>query len=73
MRIRIRRRLPVSVYFVTIILGVAGGVYIWHPVVKQLKLQQQLEAPKAEAVSEKSTEVGAPVSPAAASSIPKKE
>lgn len=51
MRIRIRRHLPVSVYFVTIILGVAGGVYIWHPVLQQLKLQQ-LEGSQTTSASE---------------------
>ena len=38
--------MPTSVYFVTIILGVAGGVYIWHPVLQQIKLQQLQKAPE---------------------------
>lgn len=37
MRVRIRRRMPLSAYLLTAALGIAGGVYIWKPIFNEIR------------------------------------
>ena len=40
MRIKFRQRKPLTPLILATILGTVGGVYIWHPLVKQVREEQ---------------------------------